>query len=73
MVTINQILLKRQVRSGKKKKNCRTPSLRGCPHKKGIIISVVIVRPKKPNSARRHIARLRLSTGKKIRAAIPGG
>ena len=72
MVSINQLKLKRQVRLSKKHK-CRTPALKHCPQKKGVIISILIIRPKKPNSARRHIAKLYLSTGKRIRAAIPGG
>ena len=72
MVTLRQLITKNQKRL-KKFHKCKTPALLGCPQKKGVITSIIIIRPKKPNSARRHIAKLYLSTGKKIRAAIPGG
>ena len=59
------------LRSTKKHKT-RTPVLRGCPQKRALITKIVIIKPKKPNSAKRHIAKLRMSYGKKARAAIPG-
>lgn len=71
MVTPSQVFFKKQIRTKKKITN-RTPKLKNCPQKKGVVTAVVIIKPKKPNSARRHIAKIRLSTGKKIRAAIPG-
>ena len=48
------------------------PALQHCPQKKGICTKVRIMKPKKPNSAQRKVARLRLSTNKLITAAIPG-
>ncbi len=72
MPTLHQLALKKHIRLRKKHK-CNTPSLRHCPHKRGMITSIVVIRPKKPNSAKRHIAKmLLLSTNKKARARIPG-
>jgi small subunit ribosomal protein S12 len=71
MITINQLKFKKYIRS-KKYHKCRTPALKHCPQKKGVILNIVIITPKKPNSAKRHIAKLRLSSGKRIRASIPG-
>ena len=48
------------------------PALQHCPQKKGICTKVRIMKPKKPNSAQRKVARMRLSTDKLITAAIPG-
>jgi small subunit ribosomal protein S12 len=47
-------------------------ALQRCPQKKGTVIKVRIVKPKKPNSAQRKVARLKLSTRRKIIAYIPG-
>lgn len=47
-------------------------ALRQCPQKKGVCSKVRITKPKKPNSAQRKTARLRLSTGQQITAYIPG-
>ena len=71
MVTLNQ-LWRNSVRRIKKASKKRTGALKKCPQKRGVISKVVIVKPKKPNSARRHIANVTLVTGKKIRAGIPG-
>jgi small subunit ribosomal protein S12 len=69
MPTYNQLCKnKRQ----KKKKLNRTPALEGCPQKKGICIKLVIRAPKKPNSALRKLAKLKLSNSKRIYAYIPG-
>ena len=56
----------------KKKKLNRTPALEKCPQKKGICTKLVIRAPKKPNSALRKLAKLKLSNTKKIYAYIPG-
>jgi small subunit ribosomal protein S12 len=69
MPTYNQ--LSRNKRKKKKKLN-RTPALEGCPQKKGICIKLVLRTPKKPNSALRKVAKLRLSNKKRIYAYIPG-
>lgn len=69
MPTYNQICRKK--RKNKTKLN-KTPALEQCPQKRGICLKLVIRAPKKPNSALRKLAKLRLSNGKKIYAYIPG-
>jgi small subunit ribosomal protein S12 len=70
MLTINQLSLKK-ARKKKQFKN-KTPALRMCPQKKGVCIKIFIRSPKKPNSACRKVAKIKLSTGKKVEAYIPG-
>jgi small subunit ribosomal protein S12 len=69
MPTINQL-----VRKGRKplKKRSKSPVLDSCPQKRGVCLQVKTQTPKKPNSALRKIARVRLSNGKEITAYIPG-
>jgi small subunit ribosomal protein S12 len=69
MPTINQL-----VRKGRNKitKRSKSPVLDGCPQKRGVCLQVKTQTPKKPNSALRKIARVRLSNGKEITAYIPG-
>ncbi|MEQ8767516.1 MAG: 30S ribosomal protein S12 [Planctomycetota bacterium] len=69
MPTINQL-----VRKGRKavKKKSKTPVLESCPQKRGVCLQVRTMTPKKPNSALRKIARVRLSNGKEVTAYIPG-
>lgn len=50
----------------------RTPALNHCPQKKGSCIRVLIMSPKKPNSAQRRIAKIRLSNRSRVTAHIPG-
>lgn len=83
MPTVNQLVRKGRKRVAKKSK---TPSLhitynslrnrvtegRGCPQKRGVCIQVKTVTPKKPNSALRKIARVRLTNGREVTAYIPG-
>ncbi len=69
MPTINQIVRKGRKRVLKKKK---TPVLGECPQKRGVCLQVKTQTPKKPNSALRKIARVRLSNGKEVTAYIPG-
>lgn len=70
MPTFHQIL--RGTRAPKKKKT-KTPALQSCPFKKAVCIKVYTTSPKKPNSAVRKVAKVRLtSTKKKILAYIPG-
>jgi small subunit ribosomal protein S12 len=69
MPTINQLLNKQRIKKNKKNK---TPALNSCPQKKGTCLQVLIQTPRKPNSASRKIVKLRLFTGKTIRAYIPG-
>jgi small subunit ribosomal protein S12 len=69
MPTINQL-----VRKGRQKvKNrSKSPVLDSCPQKRGVCLQVKTQTPKKPNSALRKVARVRLSNGKEITAYIPG-
>jgi small subunit ribosomal protein S12 len=69
MPTINQLLRKPRKKKIKKKS---APALEGCPQKRGVCVQVKTVTPKKPNSALRKVARVRLSTGTEITAYIPG-
>ena len=69
MPTINQLVCKgRQVLSTKAK----TPALKGSPQKRGVCTRVYTATPKKPNSALRKVARVRLTNGIEVSAYIPG-
>lgn len=69
MPTINQLC--KGIREKKKKFN-RAPALDRCPQKKGVCLKILIQTPKKPNSALRKTARVKLSNSKKVIAYIPG-
>jgi small subunit ribosomal protein S12 len=70
MPTINQLLINyKRVKKSKKKK---TPALQQNPQLKGICLKVYNRTPKKPNSALRKVAKIRLSTKQKVEAYIPG-
>ena len=69
MPTINQLV--RAPRQSKARKS-KTPLLEGCPQKRGVCLQVKTMTPKKPNSALRKIARVRLSNGREVTAYIPG-
>jgi small subunit ribosomal protein S12 len=69
MPTIQQL-----VRSGRKAaaKKTKSPALQNCPQKRGVCLRVYTTTPKKPNSALRKVARLRLTNGIEATAYIPG-
>ncbi len=69
MPTINQL-----IRKGRKKikKKTNTPALKGAPQKRGVCTRAYTSTPKKPNSALRKVARVRLTTGVEVTAYIPG-
>jgi len=69
MPTVNQLVRKPRRKQVAKKKNV---SLEACPQKRGVCLLVKTVTPKKPNSALRKVARVRLSNGKEVTAYIPG-
>ena len=69
MPTINQLIRKGRKRIEKKNS---TPALMGNPHKRGVCIRVYTTTPKKPNSALRKVARVRLTNGREVNAYIPG-
>ena len=67
--TINQL-----IRSGRKaqKAKSKTPAMAACPQKRGVCTRVYTLTPKKPNSAMRKVARVRLTNGFEVTAYIPG-
>ncbi|BAI81232.1 30S ribosomal protein S12 [Deferribacter desulfuricans SSM1] len=69
MPTLNQL-----VRKGRKKvvKKTKSPALQGNPQKRGVCVRVYTTTPKKPNSALRKVARVRLTNGVEVTAYIPG-
>jgi small subunit ribosomal protein S12 len=70
MSRINQLIKDKRLKKKKKKKS---PSLSGCPQRKGVCLKLKIVSPKKPNSAKRKVAKVFLrSTKKNLIAYIPG-
>ncbi|MFC1670541.1 30S ribosomal protein S12 [Spirochaetota bacterium] len=69
MPTINQLI--RKGRKAKKRKS-KSPALTRCPQKRGVCTRVMTFTPKKPNSALRKVARVRLTNGIEVTAYIPG-
>lgn len=69
MPTVNQL-----IRVGRKpiKAKSKSSALNGCPQRRGVCLRVYTTTPKKPNSALRKVARVRLTTGLEITAYIPG-
>ncbi len=69
MPTLNQM-----VRKGRKNKPTKTdtPALESCPQKRGVCVRVYTTTPKKPNSALRKVARVRLTNGMEVNSYIPG-
>jgi small subunit ribosomal protein S12 len=69
MPTINQLIRKERKKVVKRKK---TPALQECPQRRGVCTRVYTTTPKKPNSALRKVARVRLTNGIEVTAYIPG-
>ena len=69
MPTIIQLIRKNRIL---KKKKGKSPALGRCPQRRGVCIQVRTMTPKKPNSALRKIARIRLTNGQEVTAYIPG-
>ena len=69
MPTVNQLVRKGRATP---KAKMKTPALRGAPQKRGVCTRVYTTTPKKPNSALRKVARVRLSSGVEVTAYIPG-
>ncbi len=69
MPTINQL-----VRKGRKqaRRKSKAPALASCPQRRGVCLAVMTRTPKKPNSALRKVARVRLTSGYEVTAYIPG-
>ncbi|OCC15044.1 SSU ribosomal protein S12p (S23e) [Dissulfuribacter thermophilus] len=69
MPTINQLVRKGRL---KIKKKTKSPALESCPQKRGVCTRVYTTTPKKPNSALRKVARVRLTNGIEVTSYIPG-
>ncbi len=69
MPTINQLVRKRRQ---SKKSRVKCPALKQCPQRRGVCTRVYTQTPKKPNSALRKVARVRLTTGVEVTSYIPG-
>ena len=69
MPTVNQLVRKGRVAP---KAKVKTPALRGAPQKRGVCTRVYTTTPKKPNSALRKVARVRLTNGMEVGTYIPG-
>ena len=72
MSTINQLLMNEKSARKQKKKINKTPALQKCPQKRGVCLRVYTKTPKKPNSALRKVAKVRLTNSIEIIAYIPG-
>lgn len=71
MSTLSQ-LLRPHSRRRKLSPLSRTPRLRACPFARGLVARVIIMNPKKPNSAMRHVAKVKLYSKPRVTARIPG-
>jgi len=69
MPTLNQLVRKGRVKVEKQKKNS---ALQACPQRRGVCVRVYTTTPKKPNSALRKVARVRLTNGIEVTSYIPG-
>ena len=69
MPTISQLVREGRKRAKKKRK---APALQNCPQKRGVCVRVYTTTPKKPNSALRKVARIRLTNGIEVTGYIPG-
>jgi len=69
MPTVNQL-----IRKPRKKANraSTAPDMKRCPQKRGVCTRVYVTTPKKPNSAQRKVARVKLASGSEVTAYIPG-
>ena len=69
MPTTNQLVTKGRKKA---KRKCKAPALMGCPQKRGVVLRLYCVDPKKPNSANRRCVRVRLTNGMEVSAYDPG-
>ncbi len=69
MPTISQLVRKKR---SPKSRRSKSPALMGCPQRRGVVLQVKAVAPKKPNSALRKVARVRLTHGREVTCYIPG-
>lgn len=69
MPTIQQLIRNNRIQ---KRSKSKSPALKACPQRRGVCLQVKTMTPKKPNSALRKIARVRLTTGIEVTSYIPG-
>ena len=69
MPTVQQLV---RINRARKTKQSKSPALKSCPQRRGVCLRVYTTTPKKPNSALRKIARIRLTSGFEVTAYIPG-
>ena len=69
MPTINQLI---RIGRSQKRRHAKAPALMGCPQRRGVCTQVKTTTPKKPNSALRKIARIKLTNGTEVTGYIPG-
>ncbi len=69
MPTIQQLIRRGRIQ---KRRKSKSPALKSCPQRRGVCLQVKTMTPKKPNSALRKIARVRLTTGIEVTSYIPG-
>ncbi len=69
MPTISQLVRNKRKRV---KRRSKSPALSRCPQRRGVVLQVKVVSPKKPNSALRKVARVRLTNGREVTCYIPG-
>lgn len=69
MPTIQQLVRNARCRPQRKSK---APALEGAPQRKGVVTRITVIEPKKPNSAKRCVVRVRLSNGNEVTAYVPG-
>ncbi|MGQ9607922.1 MAG: 30S ribosomal protein S12 [bacterium] len=69
MPTISQLVRNKRK---KVKRRSKSPALSRCPQRRGVVLQVKVVSPKKPNSALRKVARVRLTNGREVTCYIPG-
>jgi len=69
MVSVNYLMAKGRHSIARR---IKTPALKGCPQRRGVCVRVYTTTPKKPNSALRKVARVKLTTGVEVTAYIPG-
>lgn len=72
MVTFSRLVIKSKSRLNRPKRGTRSTALNSCPQKRGVCYKVRTMKPKKPNSAQRKIAKVTLSTGRRVTCYIAG-
>lgn len=73
--TVNQIMRRgifKTLKRREKAEKSKSPALENCPQKRGVVVKIMTMKPKKPNSANRKVCRVKLTNGKIVTAFIPG-